>query len=64
MSEHVEELALFQAAREDIDANTMVFDHVRRMERLDSTHRAEYEKALKAASLTSFLGNVSNANNR
>ncbi|KAF8129271.1 cytochrome P450 [Boletus edulis] len=43
-------------AKEDIVTDTMVFDHTQRMENLDSSCRAEYEKALKQTSLTIFLG--------
>ena len=34
----------------------MVFDHVRRMEKMDDSQRTEYENALKDASFTAFLG--------
>ena len=53
-----------QAAKEDIIPDTMVFDHVQRMENFDGSSRGEYEKALKETSLTAFLGNVSSRDNR
>jgi len=49
---------LLQEAKEDITTDTMVFDHIRRMENFDGSHRSEYETALKYASSTSFSGNV------
>lgn len=50
---------LLQDAKEDIVTDTMVFDHLQRMEKIDGPHRVEYEKALKHASSTAFLGEVS-----
>ena len=34
----------------------MVFDHINRMEKFDPSYRAEYETALKHASVTAFIG--------
>ena len=36
----------------------MVFDHITRMEKFDAPYRAEYEIALKHASLTAFIGKI------
>ncbi|KAF8547992.1 cytochrome P450 [Imleria badia] len=47
---------LLPDAKEDIVADTMVFDHLQRMEKIDGPQRAEYEKALKHASSTAFIG--------
>ena len=37
----------------------MVSDHITRMEKLDQPRRAEYEMALKHASMTAFIGEIS-----
>jgi len=37
----------------------MVFDHLTRMEQFDDSYRAEYEVALKHASITAFIGKIS-----
>ena len=34
----------------------MVFDHIRRMEKMGGSQRTEYENALKDASFTALLG--------
>lgn len=47
---------MVQEAEEDVTSDTMVFDHVHRMEKLDGSQRDEYETSLKLASVTSFLG--------
>ncbi|KAG6381871.1 cytochrome P450 [Boletus reticuloceps] len=46
-------------ANEDIVADTMVFHHIQRMEKLDDSIRAEYETAIKHASMSAFHGNSS-----
>ncbi|KAI9570434.1 cytochrome P450, partial [Boletus coccyginus] len=43
-------------AKEDIATDTMVFDHVRRMENFDGPRHSEYETALKYAASTAFSG--------
>ncbi|KAI9570433.1 cytochrome P450 [Boletus coccyginus] len=40
----------------DIATDTMVFDHVRRMEKFDGPRHSEYETALKYASSTAYSG--------
>ncbi|KAF8557325.1 cytochrome P450 [Imleria badia] len=45
-------------AKEDVASDTMVSDHVQRMEKIDSSHRSEYEAALKHASSTTFLAST------
>jgi len=42
----------------------MVFDHLARMEQFDEPYRAEYEVALKHASITAFISKMSLANHR
>lgn len=36
----------------------MVADHIMRMEKLDHSYRAEYERALKHVSVTAFFGEI------
>ncbi|KAF8557536.1 cytochrome P450 [Imleria badia] len=43
-------------AKEDVVPDAMVFDHIQRMEKFDGSQRAEYEKALKHASASSYIG--------
>ncbi|KAG6372163.1 cytochrome P450 [Boletus reticuloceps] len=44
-------------SKEDVNPS-MVSDHITHMEKLDGSHRSEYEKALKQTSSTAFLGSV------
>ncbi|KAG6374677.1 cytochrome P450 [Boletus reticuloceps] len=41
--------------KEDVNPS-MVSDHIAHMEKLDGSHRSDYEKALKHTSMTAFLG--------
>ncbi|KAF8142014.1 cytochrome P450 [Boletus edulis] len=43
--------------KEDVNPS-MVSDHITHMEKLDGSHRSDYEKALKHTSSTAFLGSV------